>query len=240
MLMNRWLEGIGSRSAGQLTGKSDVPAAAAAQVEVHAPLDEPDSARDESVVRPTCGGQPARDGDRRPPTGQFIESGLNRVTGLNGALAAGEAGPTRARNDVVPLRQTGDNAIDAGSTQCGGEVGIGPVGSSESQVHPKRVVEEVSVLSNQADCARHAVEGQLADVVSIEKYRTLVDVVKPRDEISKPGLTSSRFAADGSPRSRAGNKVDLVQRRRAVEPVNSIGVVPERPARHPNFASHRI
>lgn len=238
MLMNRWLEGIGSSSAGQHTGEPGMSAATRERIRVGSALDDPALEHQNSARRPH-GGRPARDRGPRPPMGQFITSGLNRTPGHQ-ALAAGETAPARTHNDVVPLLQTSHDTIETGSTQRGVEVGIDRVGSSGSQVRSRHVVEEVSVLSNQAERVRHAVgatNGQLADVVSLEKYRTLVDVGKPHEETGKRRLTGSRFADDRDRRSRGHDKVDPVQRPISVEPIT---VVPEQRARHPHFASHRI
>lgn len=121
----------------------------------------------------------------------------------------------RANNSVVPPRQTA----------CEG---------SEAQVRPEGVVEEVGVVSNRADHRRHAVEREIADVVTMDEYRPRVRVTQAVDEQSEGSLARARLTDDGRRRSGRHDHIDVAKRPAPVR------VVPERHASHPDSATHRI
>lgn len=127
----------------------------------------------------------------------------------------------RANNSVVPPRQTA----------CEG---------SEAQVRPEGVVEEVGVVSNRADHRRHAVEREIADVVTMDEYRArarvteALDEQRALDEQSEGSLARARLTDDGRRRSGRHDHIDVAKRPAPVR------VVPERHASHPDSATHRI
>lgn len=133
------------------------------------------------------------------------------------ALTDRETVAARANNSVVPPRQTA----------CEG---------SEAQVRPEGVVEEVGVVSNRADHRRHAVEREIADVVTMDAYRARVRVrvTEAVDEQSEGSLARARLTDDGRRRSGRHDHIDVAKRPAPVR------VVPERHASHPDSATHRI
>ena len=85
--------------------------------------------------------------------------------------------------------------------------------TSKEDVFSRRPVKEEHVLQDDADLLAQALECQVADVMPVQRDRTLAHVVEPGDEAGQRRLAHARRSYQGDHAARCDIEVDVAQHR---------------------------
>ena len=101
--------------------------------------------------------------------------------------------------------------MDLGRTASGEDLLIGRVRPRVADVGEDGVVEEVRVLGHDSDGGSQSGEGQLAQVVAVQRHRPLARVVQPGEQVAEGRLAAAGRPDQGGDAARPGDHLDVLQ-----------------------------
>ena len=197
---------------------------------MRAALGDPSAVDHEDHVGLQDGGEPVRDGDRRPALHQRLQRRLHQAlrVGVEAGrrlvqdqdarvlqdhardreallLAARELVPALPHDRVVPLGELDDPVVDVGGPGGGLQLLLGRVGLAVQQVAADRRVEQVRLLRDHADHVADRLERDLPHVDAVDLDGALLHVVEAGHQVRDRGLAGAARTDERRELTRAGS-----------------------------------
>src|SRR5579872_1138205 len=127
------------------------------------------------------------------------------------ALAAGQLVAALADDRLQAVRQAYDQVMDVRGLAGGDQLVIGRIGTAVAQILCDARVEQVRLLSDDADVAAQRIEPQVAHVVAVEQHAASLRIVKTRQQLHDRRLARAAWADERDQLSRPRMERHAVQ-----------------------------